>query len=293
MSSKKYMTAKEADMEMQEVRKRNGITGNNEKIIVSNLVENARLSSRIGDKLQLVINPAYIHIPEWQRRIDTSRALSIGNNYNKYKWDVPKVLYSNGKLYVIDGQHRIYGAFKGNKNGVVVEVLECSKEEAIDIFLNQTKDRKHMSPCDIYAAAIEGKKDNYIKFRSVCHKHGVAIKGEDNTNAVGTFTSISDGIRMNPETLDSILGLLGRLQWNGYSDNYSGKAYTAKYIRALKTMYGYYAGRTEEMENILVKRCIGTKWFTDNLMDKSQGQIFDYLSSIVKYEMENPLKKAN
>ena len=286
----KYISSSDAEMEMQEVRKANGVIGSTEKILVKGFVENAKGSSMIGDKLQLVINPMYIHIPEWQRQIDKSRALSIGTSYNKYKWDVPKVLYHNGKLWVIDGQHRIYGAFKGKRDKVVVEVLECPVEEAVDIFLNQTNDRKRMLPIDIYNAALVAKKENYVKLRDICHKHSVAVKGEYLANSVGTFTSITDGTRINPNTLDSMLGLLGKLQWNAYADKYNGKAYTAKVVRSLQKMYGYYDGRTEEMEDILVKKCFGTEWFTENIMNLSQGQIFDLLSGIVKHEMDNPLR---
>jgi hypothetical protein len=146
-----------------------------------------------------------------------------------------------------------------------------------------------MAPVDVYSAALEGKKENYIRFRDICHKHNVSVKGEERPNAVGTFTVISDGVRMDPNTLDSILGLLDRLQWNGYAETYNGKAYTAKFIRALKTMYSYYNGREKEMEDILVKKCGGTEWFVDNIMNMAQGQIFDYLSNIVKHEMESPL----
>lgn len=286
----KYITAKEAEMEMQVARRMSGLIGNTEKTLVKGFVENAKCSSMIGDKLQLVINPMYIHIPEWQRQIDKSRALSIGTSYNKYKWDVPKVLYHGGKLWVIDGQHRIYGAFKGNRDKVVVEVLECPMEEAVNIFLDQTKDRKHMSPGDIYSAALVAKKEDYVVFRNICHKHNISVKGEYLANSVGVFTSISDGTKMNPKTLDSILELLSKLQWNAYSEHYSGKAYGAKVIRSLKKMYGYYDGRTEEMEDILIKKCFGTEWFTENVMNLSQGQIFDLLSGIVKHEMDNPLR---
>ena len=85
-----------------------------------------------------------------------------------------------------------------------------------------------------------------------------------------------------------MLSLLGDLEWNGYADTYNGKAYTAKIIRALKSMYAYYEGRTEEMEEILVRKCKGTEFFVDNIMTKTQAKIFDFLSQIVKYEMENP-----
>ena len=287
----KYVTAKEVEMEMNEARKARNLVGSIEETVVSNMVENAKMSSMIGDKLQMVINPVYIHIPEWQRRLDVTRALAIGTEYNKYKWDVPKVLFNDGKLWVIDGQHRIYGAFKANKTSVVVEVLECSMEEAIRIFINQSKDRKRMSPSDIYFAALEAKDDVFVKLSNVCHKHNVAVKGEFLPDSVGTYSNINDVMHgMSIDTVDKILGLLGRLQWNGYAETFNGRAYGAKFIRAFRALYGYYNGRTEEMENILVKRCKGTEWFVNNVMDMAQGQLFDYLSTIVQHDMESPFK---
>lgn len=204
----------------------------------------------------------------------------------------PKVLFYKGRLWVIDGQHRIYGAFKAKMDSVVVEIMECSLEEAIDLFINQSQDRAKMQPMDIYKAAIAGGKGDYVKLQEICHKNNVAVKGDDdNENTVGTLTSISDGVKLsktNPELFDSMLALLGKLGWNGYADSYNGKAYTAKIIRALKALYAYTEGRTDEMEKALIKHCKGTEYFVENIMDKTQAQIFDYLSEIVRYEMESP-----
>lgn len=47
-------------------------------------------------------------------------------------------------------------------------------------------------------------------------------------------------------------------------------------------------GRTDEMEEALIKHCKGTEFFVNNIMDKTQAQIFDYLSEVVRYEMESP-----
>lgn len=290
-----YLKAKEAEKEMQEARESKEFTGKNEKLLIENLVKSAKNNSRIGDKLLMVIDPMEIHIPDWQRRIKLERAYSIGNNYNSYKWDEPKVLLYKGILLCIDGQHRIYGAFKAKKDAIVVEVMECSLEEAIDLFLSQSSDRAKMQPMDIYHAALAAKKPEYVALHDICKKHNVAIKGDDETeNVVGTFSSISDGINWikggKAELLDSMLGLLGKLEWNGYADTYNGKAYTAKIIRALKSLYAYCEGRTDEMEEAMINRCKGTEFFVDNIMTKTQAQIFDYLSEIVRYEMESPFR---
>lgn len=298
MNKRVYLKSKEVEAEMQEVRVEQGFTDKMERDYITRLIKDAKRNSVIGDKLQIVIDPMYVHIPDWQRRVKIAKAITIGAEYNRYKWDAPKILYMPElkKLICIDGQHRIYGAFKAKMDGVVVEIMECTLAEAIDLFINQSKDRDKMQPMDIYNAAIAGGKAEYITLRDICHKHNVAVKGEDIENEVGTLTSISDGIdliKRNPELLDRILALLGKLGWNGYADSYNGKAYTAKIIRSLKTLYAYTEGRTDEMEEALLKDCKGTEYFVNNLMDKTQAQIFDYLSDIVKYEMESPFRNKD
>lgn len=130
--------------------------------------------------------------------------------------------------------------------------------------------------------------------RDICHKHNLAVKGDRNKeNTVGTLTSITDGIdlvRMNPDLLDHILNLITELNWNGYADSYNGKAYTAKIIRSLKALYAFCEGRIPEMEEALLEHCKGTEYFVKKIMDKTQAQIFDYLSEIVRYEMESPFR---
>lgn len=294
MCKRNFLFPEEAEAEVSAVRKAEGIDTKTEKIIVKNLVENAKVNSRIGDKVLLCIDPKYIHYPEWQREIRVPKALDIGNNYDSKRWGLPAYWYHDGILSAIEGQHRTYGAFKAGKDMVVGEVIECSLKEAIDLFVNQTKDRTQIQPKDTYKASIVGGDEDYIMLRDICHKYNLAVRGDRNKeNTVGTLTSISDGIglvRINPYLLDSMLNLLGKLQWNGYADSYNGKAYTAKIIRALKALYAYCEGRTDEMEKALLARCMGTEYFVENIMDKTQAQIFDYLSEIVRYEMESPFK---
>lgn len=294
MCKRVYLKAKEAEMEMQEAREAEGFCGKNERLLIDNMVKNAKRNLRISDKLLMVIDPKQVHIPEWQRRIKLARAYEIGNNYNSYKWDTPKILHYKGIMLCIDGQHRIYGAFKAGKDEVVVEIMECTLKEAIELFLSQSSDRSKMQPMDIYHAALAAEKPEYVKLHELCKKHNLIVKGEDkDENVVGVFTTISDGIewcRLYPELLDRMLDLLGKLEWNGYADSYNGKAYTSKVVRAVKKLYAYCEGRTDEMEEALLTHCKGTEFFVKNVMNKSQAQIFDYLSDIVKYEMESPFK---
>lgn len=295
MCKRNFLFPEEAEKEVNELRKAEGIDEKTEKLIVKDLVKNAEVNSRIGDKVLICINPKYIHYPEWQREIRLPKAFDIGNNYDSRRWGLPLYWKYKGLLWAIEGQHRTYGALKAGKESIVGEVIECPLEEAINLFVNQTKDRTQIQPKDTYRASVVGGDEDYIMLRDICHKHNLAVKGDRNKdNTVGTLTSISDGItliRINPELLDSMLNILGKLEWNGYADSYNGKAYTAKILRALKALYAYCEGRTDEMEEALIARCKGTEFFVNNIMDKTQAQIFDYLSDIVKYEMSNPFKK--
>lgn len=283
------ISAAEAEKEMQEVRVREGMCENNEKLIVTNMIKNAKNNSRVGDKLLMVVDPKMIHIPEWQREIRLSKAYSIGRNYNRYKWNEPKVLVNKNQLVIIDGQHRIYGAYKAGIEAVVVEILECPMKDAIEIFLNQTVDSTQMRPRDTFYAALIAEKPEYMQLNEMCHKHNIAIIGEkDKKNTIGTLTSITDGLKLiaTPEMFDSMLTLLEKLSWNGYASSYNGKAYTAKVLRSLKKLYAYHWEEKNAMEKILLKNCKGTQYFVDNIMKKSQEQIFDYLNMIVTYELE-------
>lgn len=135
--TRKYVEAREIEKEMQESRNRNEFVDMVEKISIKQMVENAKANSRFGDKILMNIDPMYIHIPSWQRMCDVLAAQQIGNNYNTYKWEVPKLLYWNGILICIDGMHRIYGAYKAKISNVVCEILECSLNDAIHLFLDQ------------------------------------------------------------------------------------------------------------------------------------------------------------
>ena len=123
MSAKRFYKATEVEAMLQAVREKEQFTGSTEKAAIKTIIETAQRNGRIGDKVLLVIPTKYIHIPKWQRKLDMGRSKEIGFKYNKFKWEVPKVIYHNGQLLCVDGMHRIIGAFVGGIEAIVVEVL--------------------------------------------------------------------------------------------------------------------------------------------------------------------------
>lgn len=295
MSKRERMLPKELEEMMNEARMLNNIIEAGEKMIVSDKMEEARSKHDGREKAIISINPLLIHVPEWQRELRVSIAKKIGAEFNPYKWDLPKVVLRDGKFYVIDGMHRIIGAYFGNMKLVQVEVLiGITEADAVDLFLSQQNDRKRMTFADTYSAALVLRKEEYVILKSICDRNHVAIKGDRNPveNPIGVLTSLSDGVKMAklcPDLLDRILKLIVNLQWNGGKSYRDGKAFSAKVIRVFRKLYAYYAGRETDMERVLLNNCKGSKFFNDNLSEKWQDSLFDFLSDVIEKNIDIPV----
>lgn len=290
MAKRVYLTPVEVEAEMNEKRKADGVFGEFEQREVKGIVESAKRNNRVGDQIKYVVDPKYIHIPEWQRKLKIADALVIGAEYESAIWEEPKVLYVDGILKVVDGMHRVYGTFVNGMDAITVTLLfDMTEERAIDLFLDQTKNRRKMSLMDTFDAALKAGKREYVELERICKENKVCLKGHETvTNPIGVFTSISDGIRMartNPELLDKILKLIGKLQWNGSSIE-EGKAYSAKVVRVLQKLYAYNDGKEKEMEDILIKNCKGAEYFEKYLAEKWQDKLFDHLANVLELDQK-------
>lgn len=64
MCRRNFLFPEEAEKEVSEIRKADGIDEKTEKIFIKELIRNAKSNSRIGDKVLIYIDPKYIHYPE-------------------------------------------------------------------------------------------------------------------------------------------------------------------------------------------------------------------------------------
>ena len=217
MSRNGKLEPMEVETMMNEARMLNNIIEVGERMIVSDKMEEARSKHDGREKAIISINPLLIHVPDWQRELRVSIAKKIGSEFSSYKWDLPKIMCKNDKFYVVDGMHRIIGAYFGNMKLIQVEVLiGITEAEAVDLFLSQQDDRKTMTPVDIYSAALVAKKEEYVTLKSICDRNHIAVKGDRNPvkNPIGILTSVSDGAKMSrvcPDLLDRILQLIVKL----------------------------------------------------------------------------------
>ena len=154
-----------------------------------------------------------------------------------------------------------------------------------------------MAPVDTYSAALVARKEEYVRLKAICDRNHVAVKGDRKPvdNPIGVLTPISDGVKMAkncPDLLDRILKLIVKLQWNGGKSYRDGKAFSAKTLRVFKKLYSYYAGRETDMERVLLNNCKGSKYFNDNLSEKWQDSLFDFLSDVIEKNIDIPVIEA-
>lgn len=279
----------EVEKMFQEIRDQEGYTEAVEKKLIKKYVKEATQKLSNGKKAIVDVEPCLLHIPDWQRDLYVSTVMKIVSGYNPYKFDIPKVLYNNGKLYIINGEHRGTAALKLGLETVEVEIIVGKTEkEAIRLFLDQSDDMKDMNYSDRINAALAAEDSDFLQLKRICAKHNVAIKGDRKPceNPVGLLTSISDGLKTSPFLFDRILELLGKLQWNAGKTFKEGKAYGSKPIRVLKDLYAYYAEDSDKMEQILLKYCKGGTFFNENLSGKCKYAFFDFLAEIIESHMQ-------
>lgn len=283
---------KELEEVLDRMRIKNDYVEIVERKIVEEKIEEAKKKLSCGEKAIISINPLLVHIPEWQRELDVRNTNKISSEYNPHKWELPKLIYIGKKLYIVDGNHRTIGAIKADLTSVQYEVLiDVTESEAMNLFMTQGQDRSKMKPQDTYNAALQAKRPEYVRLKEICNKNHVAVKGNRKPveNPIGILTPVLDGVKMaksNPELLDKILKLIGKLKWNAGKSAKDGKAYSAKVIRNMAKLYAYYSDREADLENVLLTNCKGSKYFNDNLAEKWQDTMFDYLNGIIEQNID-------
>lgn len=132
-------------------------------------VQNALKNSfGIGLKKYILVSPKLLHIPVWQRNTDMAKATEIAENFNEDKFDPIKAyVTSTGILEVADGAHRAIAFIIKEELKILVEVLNCTENEAVLTFLGQQSGRKTMTISDTYRAGIKANIEEYINFKQL------------------------------------------------------------------------------------------------------------------------------
>lgn len=285
---KKRLTAAEVENYGNKMRAEQNITKEVEMVIVQSIMNASRVN-RIGHKAFMVINPLYIHIPSWQRDLETANSISISTGYIEEKWDIPKVFWNikTQRLEVADGSHRIFGAQIGKFKDVLVYLMEVNEEEAIKLFIAQTEDRRRMLPTDYYVPGLKLNIPKYMKLKEICHNRNIKVtEADDLSESIGTLHGFKECSNMavgNPKLLENILDTIIMLHWYGSSKD----AFMTTNFRAIKKILSANSKNIKEIQNVLVANCSGAKYYEDNIsVFKTQAQVYDWLIKEINEKSE-------
>lgn len=243
-------------------------------------VQNALKNSfGIGSKKYILISPTLIHIPNWQRDTDMAKATEIAENFNEDKFDPIKVYVTpKGLLEVADGAHRVIAFIIKGELKILVEVLNCTENEAVLTFLGQQSGRKTMTVSDTYRAGIKANIEEYVNFKNLFESYNIQITAEEKeiTNPIGKITPSSTALRMverDKETLIKSINLITKLEWCGST---SKNAFVLRNFQVLKRLYVTFG---EDVESKLVEHCKGAVYYESKVFPiKSNAELYDMLS---------------
>ena len=238
-------------------------------------------SFSIASKRYILINPTFIHIPDWQRDTDMAKVQEIAQYFNEDKFDPVKVYVRNGKLFVADGAHRVVAFVINGEIKMLVEVLNCSEYEAILTFLGQQSARKSMSVADTYRAGVKANIREYIEFKNLFESYNIQIVTDDNKleNPIGKVAPSRELLRMaknNTELLELIIKTIKAIDWTGSEKS----AFTLRLFQIFKKLFANYEKNTV-IEGLL-ENCKGASYFENKIAPvKSNAEMYDILAKAI------------
>jgi len=149
--------------------------------------------------------------PEYQRRMIPARVKHLVKNWNEDHVGEVTVSARDGKLYVIDGQHRVRAAMEQGLGDTKVKCdvrrgLERAEEARLFLALN---DARMVSAFDKYRASLVAGDPVAIGVRDTCDAHGWRVVGGGlRHGSIACVTTILGIYDRDPELLDATLHVL-------------------------------------------------------------------------------------
>ena len=177
---------------------------------------------------------------EYQRNLSQSHIARAAANFDIYQINPVKVSRRDGINYVFNGQHtiEIIALVSGSRDTPVWCMIydDLSYEHEADIFANQQKYVKNLSPYEVFVANLEAGNDQQLIIRDLVESYGLKIGNTKNAGeicAISTLESIFS--KYGYHVLDHVLRLC-IATWEGEANSFSAKVLNA--IAKLITVYG-------------------------------------------------------
>lgn len=164
---------------------------------------------------------------DYQRNISIANIRRAAADFNIYQINPVKVSRRDGINYVFDGQHtvEIIALVSGSRDTPVWCMVyeDLYYEHEADIFANQQKYTKNLTPYEIFAANVEAGNPKQLMIKSLVESYGLFISpssGAGALTAVGSLEYIHD--KYGYHTLDLTLRLaIGT--WEGENGSFSSQ----------------------------------------------------------------------
>ena len=130
---------------------------------------------------------------EYQRHISLAHVRRMAQNFDIYQINPVKVSRRNGVNYVFNGQHTIesVAAVSGSRNTpvwcMVYDDIEYQHEA--EIFANQQRFNKTLTPYEIFVANIEAGSDKQLIIKELVESYKLTISGSKNVS--GTICAVA------------------------------------------------------------------------------------------------------
>lgn len=162
---------------------------------------------------------------EYQRNLSIKHVRKAVEHFDLYQINPVKVSRRNGINYVFNGQHtiEIVATVSGSRDTPVWCMVydDLYYEHEADIFANQMKYTKSLSPYEIFIANIEAGNDKQLIIRDLVESFGLHISSTKQVGAIcaiSTIESIYDkyGLQNLTRTLSLTIGT-----WEGDVNSFS------------------------------------------------------------------------
>lgn len=133
---------------------------------------------------------------EYQRNLSLHHIRMAAKNFDLYQINPVKVSRRDGINYVFNGQHtiEIVAQVSGSRETPVWCMIYddlCYEEEA-DIFANQMKYVKPLTPYEIFLANIEAGNDQQLIIKELVESYGLVLSNKKAPNNIAAITTIEN-----------------------------------------------------------------------------------------------------
>lgn len=192
---------------------------------------------------------------KYQRPLSPSHIKKAVREFNVYQINPVKVSRRNGTNYVFNGQHtiEIVAAASGSRETpvwcMVFDNMIYSLEA--DVFANQQKNVKILTPFEIYMANIEAENEMQMMIKCLVETYGLKISSQKKPGAICAISALEKIYeKYGFETLDRTLNLcIGT--WEGEDNSLS-----ANILKAVALMVDAYE---DELRDDVFKQKVGEK----------------------------------